>query len=288
MMPTSVPIRLVGDGVVLAGDRYEAAPEDGVAVLLHGGGQTRHSWRSTAGDLSTCSWTAVTLDLRGHGNSGWASDGNYSLDAFVEDLVVAVDQLRVEPVLVGASLGGITALIGVGERRVSASGLVLVDIAPRVEAPGVDRIQRFMSARPEGYADLEEVADAVAAYNPHRPRPTNLDGLRKNVRQGPDGRWHWHWDPAFLNFGDEPTRAIDYQRLIAAARNVEVPTLIVRGAQSDVVSAEGSAELAAAVPRSVEVVTPGAGHMIAGDDNAMFTRELAGFLERVAAGMFTE
>ncbi|MEP9383427.1 alpha/beta hydrolase [Nocardioides sp. KR10-350] len=282
-MPTSTPIRLAGDGVTLAGDRYDAAPEDGVAMLLHGGGQTRHSWRSTAADLATRNWTTVTLDLRGHGDSGWAPDGNYSLEAFVEDLVVAVDQLRVEPVLVGASLGGITALMAVGEHRVPASGLVLVDIAPRVQAAGVERIQRFMSARPEGYADLEEVADAVAAYNPHRPRPRNLDGLRKNVRQGPDGRWHWHWDPAFLNFGDEPTRAIDHHRLMTAARNVQVPTLMVRGAQSDVVSAAGSAELAAAIPQSVEVVTPGAGHMIAGDDNAVFTRELAGFLGRVAS-----
>jgi pimeloyl-ACP methyl ester carboxylesterase len=191
-------------GVV--GDRWEPAGDRrpvGMVLLLHGGGQTRHSWHGTARRLAWEGWTAITADARGHGDSQWASDGDFSLDAFVGDLYAIAGTLGQPLVIIGASLGGMTALVGQGERPGLASALVLVDITPRVEPAGRARIQAFMASAPDGFGSLAEVADAVHAYNPHR-RPPNPAGLRKNVRQRADGRWYWHWDPRFLQIGDAP------------------------------------------------------------------------------------
>jgi pimeloyl-ACP methyl ester carboxylesterase len=272
-----------GAGVRLKGERWVGREGSPTVVLLHGGGQTRHSWGRTARRLSEHGWTAVALDARGHGDSDWAADHDYSLGAFVSDLIAFVGTLDAPPVLVGASLGGITALTAVGENPGLARGLVLVDVVVEVERAGVERIRDFMTARPGGFDSLEEVADAIAAYNPLRKRPRNLDGLRKNVRLGPDGRWHWHWDPTFMRIDDEPQRRIDPSRLRAAAAGVSIPTLIVRGVQSDVVSDDGLADMMARIPTATAVDVAAAGHMVAGDDNDVFARALEAFLEQLEA-----
>jgi non-heme chloroperoxidase len=247
-------------------------------LLPHGGGQTRHSWKRTAERLAASGRTAVALDARGHGESGWHPSQDYSLDGFAADLIGLVATLDRPPVLVGASLGGITALIAAGEYPGTASGLVLVDVVVRVEPAGVARIRDFMTAAPEGFASLEDVADAIAAYNPVRRRPRNLDGLRKNVRQHADGRWYWHWDPAFMRIDDEPQRRIDPDRLRVAAARVTIPTLLVRGLQSDVVSDAGMADMLGLIPHAQTVDVQAAGHMVAGDDNDVFADSLEVFL----------
>jgi pimeloyl-ACP methyl ester carboxylesterase len=267
-------------GVRLVGEQWKPGaghPPVGIALLLHGGGQTRHSWHGTAARLAAHGWAAITVDARGHGDSQWAPDGDYSLDAFAGDLCAIAGTLDRAPVLIGASLGGMTALVGQGERPTLARALVLVDIAPRVEPAGRERIRAFMASAPNGFASLEEVADAVHAYNPHRPRPRNLDGLMKNVHQHADGRWYWHWDPKFLRVGDEPSRAVDAGRLYHAAGNITVPTLLVRGTRSDIVTPEAAAELLHMIPTATAVEVA-AGHMIAGDDNDVFTAHLLDFL----------
>lgn len=248
-------------------------------ILLHGGGQRRHSWRATGQRLAGEGWTAIALDARGHGDSDWSPDGDYSVDALVDDLAVVVKSLGEPAVLVGASMGGMTALVGQGERGDLAKALVLVDIVPRVEPAGAERITAFMTGAPGGFASLDEAADAVAAYNPHRPRPRNPEGLRRNLRQGSDGRWYWHWDPAILAIGDEPTRAAGYQRARAAAARITVPTLLVRGSDSDIVSEEGVTELLELIPGSRYIDVPSTGHMVAGDDNDVFTGRLSEFLD---------
>ncbi|MET0766322.1 MAG: alpha/beta hydrolase, partial [Aeromicrobium sp.] len=218
------------------------------------------------------------LDARGHGESDWDPAGDYGMDALVSDLVDVIDQIGTSPVLIGASMGGMTSLVAQGEHAPLARALVLVDIATRAEPAGVERIFDFMRSAPDGFASLEEVADAIAAYNPHRARPSNLDGLRKNVRQGADGRWRWHWDPAFLRLGDEPRREAREARLDAAARSIAVPTMLVRGKASDVVSPEGAKQLQAMIPHAV-VREAKAGHMVAGDDNDVFVTQVVDFLD---------
>ncbi|HEX6421395.1 MAG TPA: alpha/beta hydrolase [Acidimicrobiales bacterium] len=276
-------LRLAGDGLTLAADAY--GPGDGPpVVLLHGGGQTRHAWDGTARLLGDKGWRATTVDLRGHGDSEWAGAGGYTLDAFAADVrAVAAAQAR-PPVLIGASLGGLSSLVGIAEAPSGvavAAGLVLVDVAPRLEEEGIARIAEFMLGNLDGFTSLEEVADAVAAYNPHRPRPTDLSGLRKNVRQREDGRWYWHWDPGFLvGQTDEPRSVRNEDRLEAAARAITVPTLLVRGRQSDVLSEEGARRLLALVPQARYVDVSGAGHMVAGDRNDAFNDALVAFLQR--------
>jgi non-heme chloroperoxidase len=183
-------------------------------------------------------------------------------------------------VLVGASLGGATALVAAAEHPELAQAIVLVDVVVRIEPAGVERIRDFMSANPDGFASLDEVAAAVAAYNPNRPRPSTLEGLRKNVRQRVDGRWYWHWDPAFMRIDDEPQRRIDPERLRRAAASLVVPTLLVRGGRSDVVSDAGIADMLELVPHAEVVDVAAAGHMVAGDDNDVFASALEGFLAR--------
>jgi pimeloyl-ACP methyl ester carboxylesterase len=280
-------LRLPAAGLELAADAY--GPPDGPPVLLfHGGGQTRHSWDGTARLLGDAGWRATTVDLRGHGDSDWSPDGSYALDVFADDtraLATAAAAAGPQPpVLVGASLGGLSSLVAIADApdpAAVARGLVLVDVAPRLEPEGISRIADFMLGHLDGFADLEEVADAVAAYNPHRTRPRDLSGLRKNVRLREDGRWYWHWDPQFLQGGriDEPRSYTNEDRLEAAAASLRLPTLLVRGRQSDVLSEEGARRLLALVPHARYVDVGGAGHMVAGDRNDAFNEAVLGFLD---------
>jgi non-heme chloroperoxidase len=256
-------------------------PVDGPLVLLqHGGGQTRHAWKGTGEALGAAGYRAVAFDARGHGDSDWAPDGLYGQDAMVRDLQCVLGALgQRRPVLVGASMGGGTSLVAVGESHVDATALVLVDIAPRVEPAGVDHIQAFMRLKPEGFASLEEVAQAIGTYQPHRRRPPKLDGLGKNVRLGADGRYHWHWDPRYRAAPfDLEQRS---RRLAACSVNLHLPTLLVRGGLSDVLSEAGAQEFLALCPTAEYVTVTGAGHLVAGDRNDIFANAVIDFLARV-------
>lgn len=268
------------DGNLLTAD-VGGDPARQPLIFLHGGGQTRHAWSRAARELAGGGYHVVCLDLRGHGDSAWVEDGNYRLDAFAADLRAVMATLTRPPVLIGASLGGGTSLLVTGESAPgTVAALVLVDVVPRPEPEGVKNVYAFMSARPDGYASLDEVADAVAAYNPHRPRPSDYAGLMKNLRQRADGRLQWHWDPKFIN----PRYRLDpeeyHQRLDAAARKVRVPSLLVRGALSDIVSVESARALQATIPGCEWVDVAGAGHMVAGDRNDIFNQAIADFLGR--------
>lgn len=280
-------IELIGrDGNRLAADA--AGPTDGPPViLLHGGGQTRHAWGTTLAAVAERGWRGMSVDLRGHGDSEWVEDGDYTLEAFAGDIAAVARALPQPPVLIGASLGGISSMVAIADASTGeeiARGLVLVDVGHRIERNGVQRIGDFMTRHLDGFASLEEVADAVAAYNPHRPRPTNLEGLKKNVRQRADGRWVWHWDPAFVSgrFGStDETRSsmTNPERLAAAARALTLPVLLVRGRMSDLLSEEGAKELLEVVPHAHFADVAGAGHMVAGDRNDAFNDAVLSFLD---------
>ncbi len=277
-------MRIPGHGGVLlhATDHRPHGETRGTVVLLHGGGQTRHAWGGTAMALAARGLRAVTVDLRGHGDSEWAADGDYSYEAFSADVAALCDHLG-RPAVVGASLGGISALIAEGGTRAHSimSALVLVDIAPRLEPEGVARVLGFMTAWPDGFASLEDAADAIAGYMPHRPRPKDLSGLSKNLRLGDDGRWRWHWDPRFMSGDRRPNAHQRGSFLLDCARNITVPALLVRGRMSDIVSEEGVREFLETVPHAEFVDVSGAGHMVAGDRNDAFTDAVAEFLVRV-------
>jgi pimeloyl-ACP methyl ester carboxylesterase len=274
------------NGVHLAAD--VGGPDDGpTVVLLHGGGQTRHSWHGTWRTLADAGWRACSVDLRGHGDSEWPADGDYSHLAFAEDVVALTQQLATPPVLVGASLGGLASLLAIADaprQEDVARALVLVDVAHRIEDEGRERIREFMTAHLDGFATLDDAADTIHAYNPHRPRPTDLSGLQKNLRER-DGRWYWHWDPRFMTGmfeGVDETRArlVEPEKRAAAARALRIPVLLVRGRSSDLLSEEGAREFLELVPHAEFADVAGAGHMVAGDRNEVFNRAILDFLDR--------
>lgn len=282
----------VAQDVTLQADRY--GPENGAPViLLHGGGQTRWSWRGTAQSLAAQTgagegaFTVYAVDMRGHGQSSWCPQGDYTLDHFAADIRVLVGMMSRPPVIVGASLGGITALLACGEEpRAPCAAMVLVDIAPRMEARGTDRVGTFMRDTMGGFDTLEQAAEAVANYSRNPGRASRPEGLLKNLRQQPDGRYYWHWDPAFMDVGKKQAwdRAKVEARLMAAAAQIDAPMLVVRGSESDVLSRETMDHLKQALPHIAQAEIPGARHMIAGDDNARFNAAILPFLQAHAAG----
>ncbi len=257
-------------------------------LLLHGGGQTRHAWSRTARDLAGRGWHAVTLDQRGHGDSDWSADKAYSFQDFAADAAVVAAQIErergVKPVAIGASLGGIASLLALGAPGDPAfAGLILVDIVPKMNPGGVAHVQGFMRARAaDGFSSIEDAAEAVAAYLPHRPRPPSLDGLKKNLRLHKDGRWRWHWDPAFLDGPRSVNTDWDVveRRMLEASKSLRVPTLLVRGGSSELVTPEAAAEFLGMAHDAEYVDVAEARHMVAGDRNDVFATAILAFLSK--------
>jgi len=271
------------NGIELAAD-VEGPWRGPLVVLLHGGGQTRHAWGGTTHVLATQGFLAVSLDLRGHGESDWAPDGDYGIGAHAADLRAVVAELGRPALLVGASLGGLTSLLAAGEApRLETPAIVLVDVTPRIDPGGRERIIEFMRSHPEGFASVEEAADAVSAFLPHRPRPADVSGLAKNLRHDPDGRYRWHWDPAFMQAGKLGKDTMNPERFEDAARTITAPTLLVRGGKSEIVSAEGVAAFQKVMPHAEYVDVPEARHMVAGDQNDVFSFAVVEFLTRTLA-----
>jgi non-heme chloroperoxidase len=263
-------------GITIAGDTW--GDRDGpLIVLQHGGGQTRHAWKGAGETLGKAGYFVVAFDARGHGDSDWAKADEYTSEHQVEDLTCVVTALGGgRPTLVGASMGGGTSLIAVGEKHIDAAALVLVDMAPQISPEGTAKIREFMTQKPDGFDSLEEVAAAISNYQPHRKRPRTLDGLAKNVRLAANGKYRWHWDPARMHNRSVP----EYRaRLASCADHLELPTLLVRGGLSDVLTEEGAQSFLAQCPHAKYVNVHNAAHMVAGDRNDIFADSVIEFLQ---------
>ncbi len=268
------------DGISLVGD--VAGPPDGATVvLLHGGGQTRHSWAGAMRTLVAGGYFVVNYDARGHGDSDWSPTGDYSMPALASDLRTILATVRRPAALVGASMGGMTSFYAIGssDQRI-AEALVMVDIVLRPAAAGAEKIKTFMTSHRDGFKDLGEAADAVAAYNLDRPRPSDPSGLRKNLRLRENGRLYWHWDPRLLDISPSAEPPSFTNELEGVSSHVTVPTLLVRGGRSDIVDDEGVAEMRRLVPQTEVYEVAGAGHMVAGDRNDAFNEGVISFLHR--------
>jgi len=267
------------DGLSLAVD---LRCPDGAPTLLfaHGFGQTRGAWHAAADTLAARGCRCVTFDSRGHGESDRAADGDYHMQHFADDLLALAHAQPEPPILVGASMGGLLGLVTAGEVRPAPfRALVLVDITPRWETAGVERILAFMQAHPDGFASYADAAEQIAAYLPQRRERKSEQQLRPLLREGADGRLRWHWDPALLA-GGLVSESERYQpRLLNAAASVDVPVLLLSGERSDVVSRGTVEEFLALVPHARHAEVPGATHMLAGDANDAFTAAIAGFIE---------
>jgi pimeloyl-ACP methyl ester carboxylesterase len=281
--PDAIEFRTSRGNLRLVADAYGDSSLQPV-LLAHGGGQTRHAWGKTAQQIADEGFYAVALDLRGHGESDWSQDADYDFRAYAQDVIDVASSFSHKPIAVGASLGGISSLTAhdiAGQDLLHA--LVLVDITPHMEADGLTRIRDFMLEHAaNGFATLEDAADFVASYTPHRVRSSNHDGLRKNLRLCEDGRYRWHWDPAFLDRRPRPAgETIRVNFLEEAARGLTIPTLLVRGRVSDLVSPESAQEFLKMVPHAQYVDIQDAGHMVAGDQNDIFSNAVLNFLRDI-------
>jgi len=275
----------------LIADRYGEG--DQPVIMLHGGGQTRHSWDAASKRIADLGHPVYSVDQRGHGESGWVASGNYMFDDFAADLVALTRQVgalhRQRPVVVGASLGGFAGMLAEGrENPGGLTALVLVDITPRIDMDGVSKIIGFMGDRVEdGFSNVEEAADAIARYLPNRARPKDLSGLSKNLRLHEDGRYRWHWDPAFLKTDrhtDPAQAALAQEEMLVAAGNLKLPVLLIRGRNSELVSMEHVQEFQRLVPHARFTDIHDAGHMVAGDKNDVFAGAVEAFLVDLKAG----
>lgn len=279
---TTVTFRGVDDLNLIADEwnrDAEAAADRPAILMLHGGGQNRYSWKNTGQVLADGGFHVVALDSRGHGDSDRSPTANYSVESLCADTLQVLYHIGKPTVLIGASMGGLTGILAAHEAGAElVTKLVLVDVVPRFEKDGSARIRDFMFSGVDGFDSLEQAADAVAAYLPHRTRPRSPEGLKKNLRLR-DGRWYWHWDPAFLTKPeDDPFVRMDM--LEQAAINLEVPILLIRGKLSDVVSAEGVQDFLTKVPHAEFVELSDAGHTAAGDDNDAFSEVVVEFVNR--------
>lgn len=278
------------DGLTLVADEWNN-PEDARAsganaesagpsvLMLHGGGQNRHSWKKTGEILAARGLHVVALDSRGHGDSDRSPDATYTVEALCADTLQVLDQIGRPTVLIGASMGGLTGILTARQAGPDVvKQLVLVDVVPRYEKDGSARIRDFMFSHVHGFDSLEEAADAVAAYLPHRAKPRSPEGLKKNLRHR-DGRWYWHWDPAFLTKPNEDP-FVRVELLEQAAVELTIPILLIRGKLSDVVSEEAVADFLAKVPNAEFAELSGAGHTAAGDDNDAFSEVVTQFVLR--------
>lgn len=285
VMPLSKPAHTsrlpAADGVALAVERF-GDPASPALVFAHGFGQTRQAWSAAAQNIASHGWHCVTADARGHGESGWREDGSYDFGQFMDDLVrvarasTSSDIQDEKPVLIGASMGG---LLGIRAQAECAPfrALVLVDITPRWEAAGVERILTFMRAHPDGFASVDEAADAIAHYLPHRAERKSPERLRAMLVRTANGRLRWHWDPRMLDsIGAAGTS--QQEQLLEAARQIRAPCLLISGERSDVVSDATIEEFLHCVPHARHVRVARATHMVAGDANDAFTDAVHQFI----------
>lgn len=267
---------LSGDGLMLAADAYgdPAAPP---ILFFHGGGQSRNAWRGSAQRVAEAGYYGLSLDLRGHGDSGWSARGDYLLDAYARDVELLIGQFDQPVVLVGASRGGQAALVGGARHPARVRLIMLADVAPLIADDGVDDIRAFFRASDSGFASLDDAAEALHRHL-HQPRIADAAKLERSMRCGADGRLYWRWDPktaapAMLNPPSEG------EALLAAAAAVKSPLMLVRAEHSTIVTQAGVDAFRALAPQLEVIEAKGVGHMFTGDRNDGFAASL---LERLA------
>ena len=251
-------------------------------VFLHGGGLNAHTWDLVCAALRR-ERHCLALDQRGHGDSEWSPQMDYSIESHVGDLDAFLHALQLHRiVLVGMSLGGVTALAWAGKHGRRLAGLVLVDVGPEVRFDGVRKIAAFTSdATP--LDSVEQFVDRAVAFNPRRNRELLRRSLLHNLRRMPDGRFMWKYDQRHRGKVDPGAYARRRELLWSAVDTVECPTLIVRGDQSDVFHDEDAERLAQRFQRGRWVRIEGAGHTVQGDNPADLLISLRGFLDEIDA-----
>lgn len=268
-------VRYVSRNTVLRGQRFHftewGLPGRPQVLLLHGGNQSSHSWDLVSLHLAD-RYHVFALDQRGHGDSEWSRDLDYSLDAMVADAEAFVTTIGLDrPVVVGHSMGGRVTLTLALRRPDLARALVVVDVGPEVSEAGARTILDFVARNLE-FDDLEQFVDNVVRYDPFRSREHIERTLRYNLLQRADGRWISKVDHRRL---PHPNRALTLDDVGA----IEVPVLVVRGAESNILEADAAERFRAALPDGQLVTVDRTGHNVHSGNTAGFLGEVVPFLD---------
>ena len=245
-------------------------------LFLHGGALTAHTWDLCCLALRN-EFHCLALDQRGHGDTDWAPDADYSIAAQREDVRGFVDNLGLDRfVLAGMSMGAINALAFAIHYPEKLSQLVIIDAGPEIRRPGSHRIRDFVNggANPES---LNAIIERALAFNPRRDPKILRRSLMHNLRQQTDGNWVWKYDRSrFQQMGDQHTA--ERRGLADGLAKITCPTLVVRGAESDVFHDEDAERLAQRLPDGRWVTIPKAGHTVQGDNPKDLAEALREFL----------
>ena len=254
-------------------------PANPTIVMLHGVSQQAHSWDFVSLALSPA-YHIISLDQRGHGDTDWASDGVYSLDAMQADIDGVVEALGLGDFnLMGHSMGGRNSFIWASRHLKTLRSLTIVDTGPETQRRGQDRIRDFREL-PNNLDSFQEFADRVKEYT-GRTEEQVLGALKYSIRQMPDGKWAWKWDPATRNrtrSGDDPTW--NTEKLWECVKAVDCPSLVVRGSRSDIFAEETLAKMGQVMTDCTTETIDNAGHLVQGDNPVDFIAAARGILSR--------
>jgi pimeloyl-ACP methyl ester carboxylesterase len=240
-------------------------------LLLHGGAQTAHSFDEVAPALAR-DHHVLALDQRGHGDSDWAS--RYDREAFCGDIAAVLDAYGWDGVtLVALSLGGLNAIAFAAHRPERVRGLVVIDVVPSVATAGREAIGRQLAVR--DFASFDEAVAHARAFNRRRTVANIRERLRHAMRKGADGRWTYKFDPGLASGA-----GLHIETLWWAVGRLRCPTLLVRGAESPILTAEGAERFVRMVPGSRLSLVAGAGHSVMGDNPVGFLAAVRPFLAR--------
>jgi pimeloyl-ACP methyl ester carboxylesterase len=276
-LPYDVPPVVSRQFVITDDDRAVSALRWGSSapelVLLHGGAQNAHTWDTMCLALHR---PLVAIDLPGHGHSDHRADHAYWPRENAAAVEIAVRALAPHArVVVGMSLGGLTA-VALAARAVDlVPALVLVDVTPGVDREKASAIVQFVNG-PESFASLDEILERTIAFNPTRSESSLRRGVLHNAIEQPDGRWRWRYD--LPRIGEEHQMP-NWQSLWDDISAYPGPLTLVRGSTSPVVSDDDVAELLRRRPDAVVEVVDGAGHSVQGDRPLELARILEGVLQ---------
>jgi pimeloyl-ACP methyl ester carboxylesterase len=253
-------------------------PADPIILMLHGGSQQAHSWDFVSLPLSE-HYHVLALDQRGHGDSDWAADGDYSIEAHQRDIDGFVETLGLDGFhLIGHSMGGRNSYVWASRHPGKLKSLVIVDTGPEAQPRGRNRIQSFREL-PDELDTFEEFASRVQEYT-GRSREQTLGALKYSIRQRSDGKWTWKYDKLLRTPGQRAPQWAP-ERLWEAVARITCPTLVVRGGDSDIFAEETMRKMQEVIPDCAIVTVPRAGHLVAGDNPADFLVAVHELLRRV-------